>query len=182
MTARGIARRYAAALFDVVRKDGDIDRAAQELAAIKSAIAGHDQLRKVLESPSVPMPVKRRILDGVVAGAGGVSQETGRLLGLLAERDRLAMVPDVADAFAERVMREKKIVPAEVVTAVPLPDQSRAALAAALGRAADAQVTITERVDPSIVGGVIARVGSVVFDGSVTTQIARMRQKLVAES
>jgi F-type H+-transporting ATPase subunit delta len=182
MTPRGIARRYAAALFDVVRKDGDIDRAAQELAAIRSAITGHDQLRKVLESPSVPMPVKRRILDEVVAGAGGVSQETGRLLGLLAERDRLAMVPDVADAFAERVMREKKIVPAEVVTAVPLPDQSRAALTAALGRAADAQVTITERVDPSIVGGVIARVGSVVFDGSVTTQIARMRQKLVAET
>ena len=57
-----------------------------------------------------------------------------------------------------------------------------AALAAALGRAAGGDVTISERVDPSIVGGVIAKVGSVVFDGSVTTQLARMRQKLVAEN
>ncbi|HYN10807.1 MAG TPA: ATP synthase F1 subunit delta [Vicinamibacterales bacterium] len=182
MTPRAVARRYAAALFDVVHKHGDIDRADQELGAIKLAIAGHDQLRKVLEAPGVPMPVKRRILDDVVTGAGDVSQEIRRLLGLLAERDRLAMVPDVADAFAERVMQAKKIVPAEVVTAVPLPDDSRAALAAALGRAAGAHVTITERVDPSIVGGVIARVGSVVFDGSVTTQIARLRQKLVADA
>ena len=68
------------------------------------------------------------------------------------------------------------------MTAVPLADDSRAALAAALGRAAGAHVTMTERVDPSIIGGVVAKVGSVVFDGSVTTQLARMRQKLVAES
>jgi F-type H+-transporting ATPase subunit delta len=182
VTARGIARRYAAALFDVVRKDGDIDRAAEELGAIKAAIAGHDQLRKVLESPGVPMPVKRKILDDIVGASGDVSQETRRLFGLLAERDRLAMLPDVADAFAARVMQAKKIVPAEVVTAVPLADHNRAALSAALGRAAGAQVTMTERVDPSIVGGVIAKVGSVVFDGSVTTQLARLKQKLVAET
>jgi F-type H+-transporting ATPase subunit delta len=182
VTARGIARRNAAALFDVVRKDGDIDRAAQELDAIKSAITGHGQLRKVLETPGVPMSVKRQIVDEIVAGAGGVSQETQRLLGLLAERDRLAMVPDVADAFAGRVMREKKIVAAEVVTAVPLADHNRAALTAALGRATGAQVTMTERVDPSIVGGVVAKVGSIVFDGSVTTQLARLKQKLVTEA
>ena len=105
-----------------------------------------------------------------------------RLLGLLADRDRLAMVADVADAFGERVMKAKRIVPAEVVTAVPLGEASRAALTAALGRAAGAEVTMTERVDPAIIGGVIAKVGSVVFDGSVTTQLARMKQKLVAES
>jgi F-type H+-transporting ATPase subunit delta len=179
MTSRAVARRYAAALFDVVRKDGDIDRAAEELGAVKSAIAGHDELRKVIDAPTVPMAAKRAILDAV---ASGVSPQVSRLIGLLADRDRLAMVAEVADAFAERVMKAKRIVPAEVVTAVPLGADSRAALAAALGRAAGAEVTMTERVDPSIVGGVIAKVGSVVFDGSVTTQIARMKQKLVAET
>lgn len=179
MTSRAVARRYAAAMFDVVRQDGDIDRAAHELNAIKYAIASHDQLRKVIEAPTVPMATKRAILDAVASGA---SPQVSRLLGLLADRDRLAMVSDVADAFGERVMKAKRIVPAEVVTAVPLGEASRAALTAALGRAAGADVTMTERVDPSIVGGVIAKVGSVVFDGSVTTQIARMKQKLVAES
>ncbi len=182
MTSRAVARRYAAALFDVVSKDGDIDRTARELAGIKSAITDHDQLRKVLESPSVPMPTKRAILDAVVSSAGEASQHTQRLVGLLAERDRLAMLSEVADAFADRVRKANRIISAEVVTAVPLPDHSRAALAAALGRAAGGEVTITERVDPAIVGGVIAKVGSVVFDGSVTTQLARMRQKLVAET
>jgi F-type H+-transporting ATPase subunit delta len=182
VTGRAIARRYAAALFDVVSKAGDIDRIDRELAAIKAAIAGHDQLRKVLETPSVPMATKRAIIDAVAASAGHLSQEVHRLLSLLAERDRLPMLPDVADAFAARVMQAKRIVPAEVVTAVPLGDETRASLTAALGRASGAKVTMTERVDPSIVGGVIAQVGSVVFDGSVTSQIARMKQKLVAET
>jgi F-type H+-transporting ATPase subunit delta len=182
MTSRAIARRYAAALFDVVRKDADIDRAQRELDAIRAAITGHDQLRKVLDTPAVPMPTKRAILEAILSALGDVSPQIGRLVSLLAERDRLAMVPEIADAFGERVMQAKRIVPAEVVTAVPLADQSRAALVAALGRAAGAEVRITERVDPSIVGGVVAKVGSVVFDGSVTTQLARMRQKLVAES
>ena len=182
MTSRAIARRYAAALFDVVRRDADVDRALRELEAIKAAITGHEQLRKVLEAPTVPMATKRTILEAIVGSLGDVSPQIVRLIGLLAERDRLAMVADVADAFRERVMLAKKIVQAEVVTAVPLADDSRAALTAALGRAAGVQVTMTERVDPSIVGGVVAKVGSVVFDGSVTTQLARMRQKLVAES
>ena len=182
MTSRAIARRYAAALFDVVRKDADVDRALRELEAIKAAIIGHERLRKVLESPGVPMATKRTILEAIVRSLGDVSPQVVRLIGLLGERDRLTMVAEVADAFAERVMQAKRIVPAEVVTAVPLADDSRAALVAALGRAAGAQVTITERVDPSIVGGVVAKVGSVVFDGSVTTQLARMRQKLVAQS
>jgi F-type H+-transporting ATPase subunit delta len=65
---------------------------------------------------------------------------------------------------------------------VPLVGGSRAALAAALGRATGSAVTITERVDPGILGGVVARVGSLVFDGSVTHQLEKMRQKLLAEA
>jgi F-type H+-transporting ATPase subunit delta len=77
-------------------------------------------------------------------------------------------------------MAARNVVTAEVTTAVPLSDAHRTALAAALGKAVDREVTVTERVDPSIIGGVIARVGSVVFDGSVTRQIERMHETLVA--
>jgi F-type H+-transporting ATPase subunit delta len=99
---------------------------------------------------------------------------------LLAEQDRLALIGDVAEGFAERLRAAQKVVPAEIVTAVPLPDGRRAALAAALGRAAGLDVLVTERVDPAIIGGVVARVGGVVYDGSVARQIDRVREQLLS--
>jgi F-type H+-transporting ATPase subunit delta len=100
---------------------------------------------------------------------------------MLADRDRLALLPAVTAAFDERVRRERHVLQAEVVTAVPLPDAQRAALSGALRRAAGSELTITEKVDPAIIGGVIARVGSLVFDGSVTRQLERMKQRLLEE-
>jgi F-type H+-transporting ATPase subunit delta len=77
------------------------------------------------------------------------------------------------------VRQLRRVVTAELTTAMPLPDSQRATLVAALGRAAGAEVALTERVDPALIGGVVARVGSVVFDGSVLTQIERMRRRLI---
>jgi F-type H+-transporting ATPase subunit delta len=92
------------------------------------------------------------------------------------------LLPGVTAAFDERVRQERHLLQAEVVTAVPLPDAQRTALAGALRRAAGSDLTITEKVDPSIIGGVIARVGSLVFDGSVTRQLERMKQRLLEET
>jgi F-type H+-transporting ATPase subunit delta len=78
------------------------------------------------------------------------------------------------------VNEARRTVEAEVVTASPLTDDRRTALAKALGKAADCEVTIKERVDPSIIGGVIARVGSLVFDGSVQRQVERLKERLVS--
>lgn len=182
MSDRSIARRYAAALFDVAKKSGQIDRAGDELNAIAQTIAGHTELSKVLITPSVPAHVKKQIVGEVLKAAGTFSPEITRLVLMLAERDRLGALGDVHAAYAERLLEEKKIVPAEVVTAAPLSDASRAALKTALGAATGRDVTLTERVDPSIVGGVVARVGSLVFDGSVTRQLDRLRQKLATNN
>lgn len=179
MTPRTAARRYAAALFDVVSRTGDIDRAERDLAAFADLVAGHRELHKIFETPAVPAQKKRAIVEALFAAAGDASIEVRRLVLLLADRDRLGLVSGVAAAYAARVMQAKKIVPAEVVTAVTLPDGSRRALAQALGKAAGGEVRMTERVDPAILGGVIAKVGSVVFDGSVTHQVERMRQRLL---
>ena len=179
MTPRTAARRYAVALFDVVDKSGGIDRADQDLRAFADAVAGHPELQKVFEAPAVPAPKKRAIVEGLIAASGDVSPEVSRLVLLLADRDRLALVGDVAAAFEARVMQAKKIVPAEVVTAVALHDGPRRALVQALGKAAGGDVRMTERVDPGILGGVIARVGSIVYDGSVTHQVERLRQRLL---
>lgn len=181
MTIRSMAKRYALALFDVAHKLGKEEQAGQDLSTVASAITGHAGLQKALESPAVPPQKKKEVLDAIVAQSG-IGGEVTRLLGLLAERDRLMFVPIVAKAYAERLLQAQKIVPAEVITAVPLEERSRAALVQALGRAAGGQVTITERVDPSIIGGVVAKVGSVVFDGSVTRQLEKLGEKLRAEN
>jgi F-type H+-transporting ATPase subunit delta len=180
MTPRGIARRYAGALYDVVAPRGSAEAIGRELDWLAGLISGHDDLRQALESPAVPPQKKRAVLEAVLDAAGGLSPELRRTMMLLAEQDRLALIGDVAEGFAERLRAAQKVVPAEIVTAVPLPDGRRAALAAALGRAAGLDVLVTERVDPAIIGGVVARVGGVVYDGSVARQIDRVREQLLS--
>ena len=180
MSDRSSARRYAAALFDVAAKARSEEAAGQQLSALAALIRDHAELTRVLEMPAIPPAAKKNLVLAVAKTAGVLSVEVERLISLLAERDRLPLVPDVAAAYVERLNQEKKIVPAEIVTAVPLTPEHRAAIAGALGRASGAEITLTERVDPAIIGGVVARVGSVVFDGSVSRQLERLRQKLSA--
>jgi F-type H+-transporting ATPase subunit delta len=182
VSERSVARRYAAALFDVTRKAGRTDRAGEELQALVRTVESHDELRRVLETPAVPAHVKKEIVSSILEVSGGYSDEVSRLVLMLAERDRLGLLAQVQDVYAERLLEDKKIVPAEVVTASPLSDENRAALTTALGAATGSEVRLTERVDPAIVGGVIARVGSLVFDGSVTRQLERFRQKLLTNN
>ena len=177
MIVRAIARRYAVALFDVLGSRGDLDRAGRDLVAIAGVVNGHAQLQKVLETPAVPPSKKRGIVDALLTDSG-VMPEVRRLLLLLADSDRLTLLSEISQAFADRLMELRRVVPAEVVTAVALEPADREALAAALGRATGTQVTLTERVDPEIVGGLIARVGSLVFDGSLTRQVQRLREQL----
>ena len=97
---------------------------------------------------------------------------------------RTVRVPpdDLAAAFTDRLEDAQKIVRADVASAVPLSDASRAALTAALGRATGKTVTMTERVDPALVAGIVARVGTFVYDGSVTRQLEKLREKLTTNN
>ena len=178
MTPRTAARPFATALFDVVRSTGTVDRARADLEALVELVAGHEELGRVIESPAVSGATKQSLMTAILDAAGMSSTEVRRLVLHLAAQDQLALLPEIARAFADRIVRSSDVLPAEVVTAAPLADDSRAALERALGQATGSTVTLSERVDPAIVGGVVAKVGSVVFDGSVTRQIERLRQKL----
>jgi F-type H+-transporting ATPase subunit delta len=122
------------------------------------------------------------VLELVLYSAGDMSVEVRRLLLMLADRDRLSSLDDVADAFTARVMTHQKIMDAQIVTATPMPEAQRASLAQALSTASGADVRIQESVNPDIVGGIIAHVGSVVFDASLTRQLEKMRQRLLAQA
>jgi len=180
MTARALGRQYANALFDAARKNGQLGRVRQDVASFTELLDAHDELRRVLGNPAVRPTEKAALVEALIVALGGSSDEWKRLLLLLAERDRLGSLNDVIAAFNERTMAVDGIVRAEITTANALDDASKLALSGALSRALDREVRMTERVDPAIIGGIVAKVGSVVFDGSVTRQIERLRERLLA--
>jgi F-type H+-transporting ATPase subunit delta len=182
VSLRTIARRYAVALFDVARKAGALDRVERQFGAFNDFLNEQPELRAAFDSPAVSTQKKRAVLDAVLGKTTDIDGEVRQLLRMLADRDRLILLPEIAGAFAARLRQDRHILEAEIVTAVPLPDAQRASLNAALRRAAGSDLTMTERVDPAILGGVIARVGSLVFDGSVTRQLEKLKQRLLEES
>jgi F-type H+-transporting ATPase subunit delta len=177
MSTRASAVRYARALLDVVIKEGNPEQVEQELSAFADLFAGHAELQKALTNPAVPATAKRGVVENLVSRAKP-SPPLGKLMRMLADRDRLTLLPELAASYRERLMEHRQIVRAEVTTAVPLPAdrvaQFQERLAAATGR----RVTMTTRIDPSLIGGAVARVGGIVYDGSIATQLAKMRDRL----
>jgi F-type H+-transporting ATPase subunit delta len=180
MTSRGAAVRYARALFDVALKEGDIQQVGRDVSDFNRVVGSHDVLSRALVNPAVPAPRKRAVVEQLLAQAGTVSPVVSKLLLLLAERDRLALLPDIAAAYEQRLMDHAKVVRAELTTAVPLPSDRVTALQQGLANLTGRQVQLQTKVDPGIIAGAVARIGSTVYDGSVTTQLQKVKERLVS--
>lgn len=181
MSDRGSATRYARALLDVVLGEGSPEDVEKELTAVAGLFDRHPDLQRVLTNPVVPTSGKQAVTREL-AERLALSSPVAKLMLMLAERDRLALLPDVLFVYRERLLDHQKVVRAEVTTAVPLPPDRAAALEARLSKVTSRRVTVTATVDASIIGGVVARIGSTVYDGSVATQLAKMQQRLLARS
>jgi F-type H+-transporting ATPase subunit delta len=180
MTSRGAATRYARALFDVARKEADVRQVGRELGEFARLVAGNEVLSRTLANPAIPVQRKRGVVEQLLARAGQLSPVISKLLLLLADRDRLGLLPELATAYEARLMESAQVVRAQVTTAIELPAERAAALQQGLARATGRQVQVETRVDPSIIGGAVARIGSTVYDGSVTTQLQKVRERLSA--
>jgi len=179
VTNKTAATRYARALLDVgVKENADLEQVEQELAQFVDLFKQNPLLEKVLLNPAVPVPRKRAAVAELVARAkpAGI---VGKLLTLLADRDRLVLLPDLVASYRERLLDYRKIVRAEVTTAAPLGGDRAKALESSLARVTGRSVVLDMRVDASIIGGVVARVGSTVYDGSVTRQLEKIKERLV---
>lgn len=177
MSSRTAATRYAKALLDVAASAAAAEAIDRDLAAVAAAMHDHRELRQALTAPSVPAAAKRKVVAalGDRLGLGAVSRRT---LDLLAERDRLGELDDVLAIYRERLLTRQKIQRAEVRSAVPLSAEAAAAIAARLGAATATTVRVETVVDPSLIGGVMATVGSTVYDGTVRTQLEKLRKQL----
>ena len=180
MTSRASAVRYARALFDVAKKEADIQQVGREISAFANLVSSHEMLARTLANPAIPVQRKRGVIEQLIARAGTLSPVVSKLLVLLADRDRLALLPEIASAYEARLMDEAQIVRAQVTTAVELPADRINQLQQGLARVTGRQVQLDTRVDPAIIGGAVARIGSTVYDGSVTTQLEKVKERLTA--
>jgi F-type H+-transporting ATPase subunit delta len=179
MTGRAAAIRYARALFDVALKEGDIQQVGRDLRQFSELVSSNEALSRVLSNPAIPVQKKRALVQELIARAGAVSPIVAKLLALLADRDRLNLLPDIVQSYEHRLMDHAQVVRADVVTAIALPSDRVQALQQGLSRATGRQVQLENRIDSSIIGGAVARVGSTVYDGSVMTQLEKLRQQLI---
>lgn len=180
MTSRTVAVRYARALFDVALAESDPGRIGDQLAGFGRLMAEHPDLGRVLTHPAVPPRIKRGIVERLT-DALALETPLRKLLLLVADRDRLALVPWVEEAYRRRLLEHRRVVEAHVTTAAPLPPDRVEALARRLRETTGRDVQMTVSVDPSILGGVVARLGSIVYDGSVVRQLERLRARLVED-
>lgn len=178
MTSRAAAVRYARALFDVTRQENlDVEGLDRDLAEFSELVTGNEALHRVLSNPAIPPSRKRAAVDELLKLVS-FAPPLARLLQLLADRDRLVLLPDLSQAFRERVMDFQQVVRAQVTTAVPLPPDKVSALQQGIAHATGRKVHLESSVDPSLIGGAVTRIGSTVYDGSVTTQLMKLKERL----
>jgi F-type H+-transporting ATPase subunit delta len=181
VTNKTAAIRYARALLDVaVKEKADLELIERELAQFADLFTQYPLLEKVLLNPAVPVPRKRAAVADLLSKTKFTSI-VSKLLTLLADRDRLVLVPDLLAAYRTRLLDHRGVVRADVTTATALDarrtEQLQHSLAAVTGRT----VQLSTTIDPSIIGGLVAKIGSTVYDASVTRQLEKMKERL-AES
>jgi F-type H+-transporting ATPase subunit delta len=179
MTHRTVAARYARALFDISQAGGDLRQVEVDLVRFQDLVNGHDTLSRVLVNPAVPSLRKRAIVVALLNRLKNFLPSAGRLVTLLADRDRLGFLPDIIRFYRKRLREHFGVVEAHVTTVQPLDPKQLALVEGQLSEASGRKVEMSASVDPTILGGIVARLGSTVYDGSVANHLERIRNSLL---
>ena len=178
MTSRTAAARYARALLDVATKESaDLDKIAADLDEFAGLLKQQPALARALLNPAVPAPRKKAAVGEIVKMARP-AVPVGKLLVLLAENDRLILLPDLVNAYHEMLMDRQNVVRAEVISAEPLTSDRADAIEQRIATVTGKRVRMVTKVDKALLGGVVARVGSTVYDASLATQLRKIRERL----
>jgi F-type H+-transporting ATPase subunit delta len=180
MKDRNLAARYARALLAALPDDRAAESAGDFLSALAEAYVASAEFRDILLNPAVGRTKRKQVL-AAIGEAHGVAREVRNFLFTVADHGRLAALPTIAAVFREVRERHIGVVPATVTTAGALAPELQQRLGAALDRLSGRRVRLEMRVDPAVLGGAITQVGSTVYDGSVRTQLSRLRRRMAEE-
>jgi F-type H+-transporting ATPase subunit delta len=170
---------YADALFAVARAEGVLPRVEDELFDFAKAVEQNTPLREALTDAALAVENKKAVVADLLGGRA--DPVTITLLGFVIDAGRAREIPKIVETLATLAAGERDHALAEVRTAVALTDAQRDRLARALSRATGRTIDVKVVIDPTVVGGAIARVGDEVFDGSIATRLERARQGLTED-
>jgi F-type H+-transporting ATPase subunit delta len=176
--ASNVAKRYAKALFELARESGQVDPLGRALASVARALETSADLRSVIENPKYLPETKKQVVRALAERVLAPPMLISALM-MLADRRRLAHLRSISDAYQSMAEEAAGRLRAEVISATALPDAYYRELEKALSEATGRQVTLVRRQDPSLIGGVVAKVGDTVYDGSIKNRLASLRQQML---
>ena len=179
MTEGSVARRYARAFFEIARDENQIDHYAAELHRLLNAVetAGHE-VRSVLSNPTFTLAERRSVLERILPQLN-LHPTTRSFARLLLDKGRFGALADVFRSYQEMADEAENRVRVEVVASGEMSQPMRDAVTRALTAATGKHVVLNTRVDPSLLGGIIARVGSRVYDASLQTRLDNIQRALL---
>lgn len=172
-----LARRYAKALFSVARDENKLEAFSEALQEIGSFLDSQEEICEALENPVVPFNIKQEVVDEMIK-ASGADDSLANFLRLLTERGRIQYLSVIGDAYQELMDEETGVVRARVKTAVPLSGEMQSKMQDILSNVTGKQVALVTEEDPDIIGGVIAYVGDMVWDGSIRSQLNDFKESI----
>jgi F-type H+-transporting ATPase subunit delta len=178
MSYDAIARRWARAVFEIGKEGGMVARLRDDIASFAETYAGNEELRNVLDNPLVPEAAREAVIVEI-GSRMDLSDTAKSTLRLLAQKRRLAALPDIARQLARLADEDQGLVRAEVTSAEALSDDYLAKLRAELEKATGKKVVVTAKVDASLIGGVVTKLGDRVVDGSVRARLTGFRESLL---
>ena len=170
----GVATRYASALFEVAQQAKSVDAVAADLDHLGRMVDGSDDLRRLIRSPAFTVEQQVNAISAILDKAG-ISGLAANFTRLVASKRRLFVLPDMIRAFRDLVATSKGIVSAQVVLAEEPSDKVLTEIKAALRDVAKADVSLNVKIDPSLIGGLIVKMGSRMVDASVRTKLNSIR-------
>lgn len=175
MNIAPVAYRYASSLLQLATEHGTLEGTRADMRLVATTCANERELRVLLKSPVVKPDKKDKVLDRVFAGR--IGEVTARFIAILVRKGREALLPDVAAAFGELWDRQQGILTCEVRSAVPLNESARQQVRQLAERKNPGKsILLTEKLDPSLIGGVVIRIGDEQFDGSVSRKLHDLRR------
>jgi len=169
-----IARRYAAALYDLAEEGKVLDAVAGDLAGLRDMLAESEDLRRLIAAPVFDRAAQARAM-AVILERAGANELTGRFVGVVAQNRRLRQVPAIIDGFLRMLAARRGEVSVEVTSAHPLTEAQLTALTDALKRRVGDSIDMDHSVDPALIGGLVVRVGSRMIDSSLRTKLHKLQ-------
>lgn len=180
MSVETVARRYAAALADVVAKSGETDVVKTELKTWETLLDGSSDLQNAFRNPAISQTDKEKVLENLIEKTRPL-KTTANFLRVLLRNNRLTEIKEINEKFSSVLEERSGVVSANITSARQLSETEKAEMRASLEKLTNKKINLEFKTDEALIGGIVTRLGSTVYDGSVKTQLEELKQQMIGK-